>query len=114
MTPFFNRDALCLMSKENAPARFMALRVSYLTPGSSAGLPEKLTGSPASVLTVMTLSSASLRASADALLLMAAKVQGETVNRYHGDLQCPVGLLAPSQAPERLGAMPSELAKQGC
>ena len=54
ITPLRRRDALCWISSVNAPARRIALRVSCRAPESSAGLPEYLTMSPASVLTVMT------------------------------------------------------------
>ena len=60
MVPFLRRAALCSTRRVNAPARRIAFMVSYRAPGSSAGLPEYLTLSPASVLTVMTRSSASL------------------------------------------------------
>ena len=60
MVPFLSREALCSTSRVNAPARRIAFMVSYRAPGSSAGLPEYLTMSPASVLTDMTRCSASL------------------------------------------------------
>ena len=60
IVPFLRREALCSTRRVKAPARRSAFVVSYRAPGSSAGLPEYLTMSPASVLTVMTRSSASL------------------------------------------------------
>ena len=48
------------MRREKAPERSSAFLVSNRAPGSSAGLPEYLTMSPASILTVMTRDSASL------------------------------------------------------
>ena len=55
ITPFLSREALLVINSLNALTLSSALLISCLQPGSSAGLPEYLTSSPASVLMVTTL-----------------------------------------------------------
>ena len=70
IVPFGIRDALCLMSRSNAPMRRRHLFISWRAPGSSAGLPAYLIGSPLEVVRVTDLFSASLCAVDDVLVLM--------------------------------------------
>ena len=64
-----------------------ASRASLLPPGSSAGLPEKMTGSPASVVTVMTRLSASLCAVDVVPMELIGHGWSDSSNRYHVEMR---------------------------
>jgi hypothetical protein len=99
MVLFLRREALCSTSSVKAPARRNAFVVSYRAPGSAAGLPEYLTMSPASVLTVMTRSSASL---------CSFSGSPSRTNRYHTAKCVRLAHAASTDPARRLsGAMPA-------
>jgi hypothetical protein len=108
MVLFLRREALCSTSSVKAPARRNAFVVSYRAPGSAAGLPEYLTMSPASVLTVMTRSSASLCTVGVGWCRSSFSGSPSRTNRYHTAKCVRLAQAASTDPARRLsGAMPA-------